>query len=69
LILGVAHPAAANACEQIASVAGISTPGGAVSRYPTRKRDRLTGGWFVFHAPTDAMDAVFRALATTAQKG
>jgi len=29
----------------------------------------ISGGWFAFHATTEAMDAMFKALATTAQKG
>ena len=30
--------------------------------------DGITGGWFAFHATTDAIDAVAKALATMAQK-
>ena len=30
--------------------------------------DAVTGGWFAFHATTEAIDAVAKALATMAQK-
>lgn len=30
--------------------------------------DAVRGGWFTFHATTDAIDAVAKALATMAQK-
>ncbi len=30
--------------------------------------DAVRGGWFAFHATTDAIDAVAKALATMAQK-
>jgi 2-methylisocitrate lyase-like PEP mutase family enzyme len=30
--------------------------------------DAVSGGWFAFHATTEAMDAIAKALATTAQK-
>lgn len=30
--------------------------------------DAVSGGWFAFHATTQAMDAIAKALATTAQK-
>jgi 2-methylisocitrate lyase-like PEP mutase family enzyme len=30
--------------------------------------DAVSGGWFAFHATTEAIDALAKALATTAQK-
>ena len=30
--------------------------------------DAVSGGWFAFHATTEAIDAIAKALATTAQK-
>jgi 2-methylisocitrate lyase-like PEP mutase family enzyme len=30
--------------------------------------DAVSGGWFAFHATTEAMNAIAKALATTAQQ-